>query len=154
MRIAAKIGSCNIIILIDSGSTHNFISERTSNLLQLPVVPTETFTVQVANGESLKCQGRFEKVPVDLQGIVFSLTLYSLPLTGLDVVLGIQWLELLGFVVYDWKRLTMEFLWENQPRRLIGIDRQDIREASLQELSRTTQPGQALFALCFQVAQT
>jgi len=91
---------------------------------------------------------------VDLQGIVFSLALYSLPLTGLDVVLGIQWLELLGSVVYDWKQLTMEFLWENQPRRLIGIDRQDIREASLQELSRTTRPGQALFALCFQVAQT
>jgi hypothetical protein len=91
---------------------------------------------------------------VDLQGIVFSLALYSLPLTGLDVVLGIQWLELLGSVVYDWKQLTMEFLWENQPRRLIGIDIQDIREASLQELSRMTQPGQALFALCFQVAQT
>jgi hypothetical protein len=118
------------------------------------VVPTETFTVQVANGESFKCRERFEEVSVDLQGIVFSLTLYSLPLTGLDVVLGIQWLEFLGSVVYDWKRMTMEFLWENQPRRLIGIDRQDIRETSLQELSRTTRSGQALFALCFQVAQT
>jgi hypothetical protein len=154
MQIAAKIGSCNVIILIDSGSTHNFISERTANLLRLPVVPTETFTVQVANGESFKCRERFEEVSVDLQGIVFSLTLYSLPLTGLDVVLGIQWLEFLGSVVYDWKRMTMEFLWENQPRRLIGIDRQDIRETSLQELSRTTRSGQALFALCFQVAQT
>jgi len=116
MRITAMIGSCNVIILIDSGSTHNFISERTANLLRLPVVPTETFTVHVVNGESLKCQGRFEEVPVDLQGIVFSLTLYSLPLIGLNVVLGIQWLELLGSVICDWKRLTMEFLWENQPR--------------------------------------
>jgi hypothetical protein len=48
----------------------------------------------------------------------------------------------------------MEFLWENQPRRLIGIDRQDIKEVPLQELSRTTRPGQTLFALYFQVAQT
>jgi hypothetical protein len=83
------IGSYNVIILIDSGSTHNFISERTVNLLRLLVVPTETFTVQVANDESLKCWGWFEEVLVDLQGIIFSLTLYSLPLTGLDVVLGI-----------------------------------------------------------------
>ena len=125
------IGSYNVIILIDSGSIHNFISERTANLLRLLVVPTETFTIQVANGESLKSRGRFEEVPVDLQGIVFSLTLYYLPLTGLDIVLGIQWLELLGFVICDWKRLTMKFLWENQPRRLTGIDRQDIKEASL-----------------------
>lgn len=66
IRIAAMIGSCNVIILIDSGSTYNFISERTTNQLLLPVVPTETFTVQVANGESLKCWGRFEEVPVDL----------------------------------------------------------------------------------------
>jgi hypothetical protein len=130
-RIAAMIGSCIVIILIDSGSSHNFISERTANLLRLPVVPTETFTIHVANGESLKCRGRFEEVPVDLQGIVFSLTLYSLPFIGLDVVLGIQWLELLGSMICDWKRLTMEFLWENQPRRLTGIDRQDIKEASL-----------------------
>lgn len=91
---------------------------------------------------------------MNLQGVVFSLTLYSLPLIGLDIVLGIQWLELLGSVMCDWKRLTMEFLWENKLRRLTGIGRQDIQETSLQELSKTIRPNQALFALCFQITQT
>jgi hypothetical protein len=36
-----------------------------------------------------------EHVLVLLQGIPFSLTLYSLLLIGLDVVLGIQWVKLL-----------------------------------------------------------
>jgi hypothetical protein len=63
------------------------------------VVPTASFTVRVANGKKLKCQGRFEEVGVDLQGTHFSLTLYSLPLTGLDLMLGIHWLEMLGSVV-------------------------------------------------------
>ncbi|KAL6315672.1 hypothetical protein AAG906_005760 [Vitis piasezkii] len=54
MRVAARIGDHDVIILIDSGSTHNFLSERLANLLRLPVIPTETFPVRVANGESLK----------------------------------------------------------------------------------------------------
>ncbi|KAA8519250.1 hypothetical protein F0562_013506 [Nyssa sinensis] len=41
---------------------------------------------EIANGEHLKYPGWFEKVPVDLQGILFSLTLYSLPLSSGDIV--------------------------------------------------------------------
>jgi hypothetical protein len=66
MRITARIGSSDVIALIDSGSTHNFISKRLANALRIPVVPTTSFTMRVANGEKLKCQGRFEEVGVDL----------------------------------------------------------------------------------------
>ncbi|KAJ0009874.1 hypothetical protein Pint_33368 [Pistacia integerrima] len=92
MRITAKIGTYEGIVLIDSGSTHNFISDKVAGLLRLPVVPTEPFN-----------------------GIPFSITFYSLPLTGLDLVLGVQWLEQLGLVVCDWKKMTMEFQWANKP---------------------------------------
>ena len=83
MRVSAKVGPHELIVLIDSGLTHNFINERIDELLQLPVVPTEPFNVKVANGDPLKCQGRFENVSVVLQGIPFTLTLYSLPLIGI-----------------------------------------------------------------------
>jgi hypothetical protein len=86
------------------------------------VIPTKTFTVQIANGKKLKCYGCFEEVWMDLQGTHFSLTLYSLPLTGLDLVLGIQWLEVLGFMVGNWKQVIMEFFWKNQIRRLQGVN--------------------------------
>lgn len=33
--------------------------------------------------------------------VVNTLTLYALPLTSLDLVLGVQWLEKLGAVVCD-----------------------------------------------------
>ena len=71
MRVDAKVGFFNAVVLIDSGSTHNFISTRMVDRLRLPVVPTETFTVRVANGAWLQCQGKFEKVQVLLQEIPF-----------------------------------------------------------------------------------
>ena len=55
MRVTAKMGPHEVMVLIDSGSTHNFISNRLANKLRLPVIPTETFLVRVANGERLKC---------------------------------------------------------------------------------------------------
>jgi hypothetical protein len=75
MRVTAKIGSNDIFTLIDSRSTHNFISKRMANLLRLPVVSTNAFTVRVANGENLKCQENFNEVQVDLQGSIFFLNI-------------------------------------------------------------------------------
>ncbi|KAA8539773.1 hypothetical protein F0562_026465 [Nyssa sinensis] len=66
MRITAKIGHHEVVVLIDNGSTHNFISEKIADKLHLPVIPTEPFTVKVANGRPLMCKGRFEHVPVIL----------------------------------------------------------------------------------------
>ena len=53
MRVKANIKSHELIVLIDSGSTHNFISERIANSLQLPVQFTKPFNIKIANGCSL-----------------------------------------------------------------------------------------------------
>lgn len=152
MRVAATVGSQHVMVLIDSGSTHNFLSERVARLLRLPVIPTKSFAVRVANGERLTCQGRFEEVQVNLQGITFSLILYSLPLAGLDMVLGIQWLEMLGSVVCNWKQLTMDFHWDNQARRLQGIN-QTIQATSLTSVAKEMRQGQMMFAIYLHTAE-
>ena len=53
MRVSAKMGHHELIVLIDSGSTHNFIIDWVVEILQLRVVPTEPFNVKVANGVQL-----------------------------------------------------------------------------------------------------
>lgn len=45
MRVSAKMGSHEVMVLIDSGSTHNFISNHLASTLRLPVIPTESFHV-------------------------------------------------------------------------------------------------------------
>lgn len=133
MRLTMNMSSHMVMMLIDSGSTHNFISDLLASTLNLPVKPTKPFIVRVANGQHLHCQIKFYKVPVNLQGTEFYLTLFSLSLSGLDLVLGIQWL---GSVVCIWKDLTMDFIWNNQARRLQGLGEQSIQEATLKKISK------------------
>lgn len=64
MRVLANIGSYEIMVLIDSESTHNFINTRLVNQLQLLITTTAAFSVRVANGEKLTCQGKFKKVQI------------------------------------------------------------------------------------------
>jgi predicted aspartyl protease len=42
-----------LTILIDSGSTHNFIQDRIATQLGLTLEPTQSFQVLVGNGEEL-----------------------------------------------------------------------------------------------------
>ncbi|RVW63028.1 Retrovirus-related Pol polyprotein from transposon 17.6 [Vitis vinifera] len=125
-----RLGQHEVVVLIDSGSTHNFISEKVADMLHLPVVPTKPFTVKVANGTPLKCQGRFEHVHVILQGV--------------------QWLEQLGIVVCNWKKLTMVFQWENQTHKLQGTNTQIIQVASLKVVSKELRQGSSMFAIYLQ----
>ena len=80
----------------------------------------------------------FENVKILIQNIHVSLTVYSLPITGLDMVLGIQWLETLGSVVCNWKDLTMGFEWENKKQRLQGINPHVMQSTSLNKSKETT----------------
>ena len=56
-----------------------------------------------------------------IQEAEFRVTFYALLLVGNDAVLSIQWLEILGLVVCDWRQLLMMFLWDNRVQILRGI---------------------------------
>ncbi|KAE8676551.1 hypothetical protein F3Y22_tig00111584pilonHSYRG00153 [Hibiscus syriacus] len=101
MRVKAIIGVHEVVTLIDSGSTHNFFCDRVAKTLHFPVKPTTPFTVRVANEEILSCKGKYDKLMVNLQGNEFHLDFFSMPLNGLDMMLGIQWLEILGSALLE-----------------------------------------------------
>ena len=55
MHITTRMGPHEVVVLVDSGSTHNFIGDCLEKMLRLPIVPTEAFYVRVANGGKLRC---------------------------------------------------------------------------------------------------
>ena len=58
------------------------------------------------------CKNLCPQVSLSLQGQLFIVDLYVLPIEGPNVVLGIQWLQLLGRVSHDNAAMTMEFNWD------------------------------------------
>ncbi|GAV73411.1 RVP_2 domain-containing protein, partial [Cephalotus follicularis] len=96
-------------VLIDNGSTHNFIQERIAQKLNMAVVPCKPFKVLVGNGEAISCSKQCKGIKLQLQDIDFVCDLYVLPLKGSDIVLGFEWLETLGPILTDYKKLSMKF---------------------------------------------
>jgi hypothetical protein len=91
------------MVLVDSGSTHNFIQNRVTKQLALQGSSTHEFQVLVGNGETLECSSLCQQVELRLGTHPFLVDLFVLPLIGVEVVLGVQWLKILGPVLTDYK---------------------------------------------------
>lgn len=77
------------LLLVDGGSTHNFIQQQLVTQLGLPCCTTHPLRVMVGNGQYLECQTICEATPLTIQGISFTIDLFVLPISGANVVLGV-----------------------------------------------------------------
>lgn len=99
-----------MVILVDGGSTHNFIQESLASQLGLPFRPTTQLRFMVGNGQYLQCYRVCEVVPIQIHNLIFLVDLHLLPLHGTNLVLGVQWLKSLGPVLMDYNALSMHFV--------------------------------------------
>ena len=108
-RLLGTVRRHPVVILVDGGSTHNFIQSRLARFLALSATPTPALRVMVGDGNTLECDTQSLQVPISIQDHTFTLDLFHLPLCGADLVLGVQWLKLLGPITTDYQQLTMTF---------------------------------------------
>ncbi|CAL1400787.1 unnamed protein product [Linum trigynum] len=121
LQFRAQVADVQAVLLVDSRSTHNFISEQKAEEKRLCIASIEPFLVGIANGEPMRCRGRCNDVQVVIQGEEFAVSLYILPIRGMDMVFGVQWLADLGPITCDWGALTMKFKWRDKEFSLQGI---------------------------------
>lgn len=94
-RVKGNVGGQSVVILIDSGSTHNFVDPMVARKDRMRVTRVDKVQVKVANEEVLASEGSCDKVKVSIQGRNFITDIYVLPLAGCDMVLGVYWLRIL-----------------------------------------------------------
>jgi predicted aspartyl protease len=83
-----------LIILFDSGASHDFISSTCAKKAMLSMVATEAPYVISTPGGLVDADQIVCKAPLELAGRVFSTNLTILKGRGLDVILGMSWMKL------------------------------------------------------------
>lgn len=121
MQVLGHINQTLINILVDSGSTHCFIDNSMAIALGLHVQRRDSLKVTVANGGHLQCSGFSPNVHIKLGDFGFSMDLFLIPLGEFGLVLGVNWLSLLGPISWDFKHMTMEFCVEGSTICLQGL---------------------------------
>ena len=96
-------------MLIDSGSTHNFIHYKLAKVLNCFVYPTPEFQVMIADGGTINCSRKFHNRNISMGVYVLNSPMISIPIGGVDVVLSVQWLQSLGRMVFNFQKIFMKF---------------------------------------------
>lgn len=120
IMMMGHINGEEVVVMIDPGATHNFISTTTVEKLLMSVTPSKAFGVSLGTGELVQGEEICQGVPLYLQGIEMVEDLFSLPLGNSDLILGIQWLEKLGTMTTNWKTQTPKFMLNGEAVTLMG----------------------------------
>ncbi|GMP36882.1 hypothetical protein CsSME_00008842 [Camellia sinensis var. sinensis] len=99
MRVGGKMCNHSITVLIDSGSTHNFLDPRAAWKATILIQSYPKFDVMVANRDWLLGEVSFVGVTLMVQGTLIKADFFLLTLGGCEVVLGAQWLRTLRPIV-------------------------------------------------------
>lgn len=87
MRLRGHLGRQLVVILIDSGSTHNFIDPTASKKAGISIHQNKAVEVMVANGDRLTGTGFCKEVSQLIQEIPIVTEFYLWKLEGCEIVL-------------------------------------------------------------------
>ena len=75
-----------------------------------------------ADGKAINFTGKYHNINLSMGGYVLKFPVIAIPMGGVDVVLGVQWLQSLGTISFNFQELFMKFFWEGKEFELMGIE--------------------------------
>ncbi|GJZ82610.1 hypothetical protein Tco_0647783, partial [Tanacetum coccineum] len=71
LQLLGTLSTGKVHILIDNGSTHNFVQPGVVERMKLPVKNTKLFKVYIGNVETLLCKNLCAQVTLEIQGRIY-----------------------------------------------------------------------------------
>jgi len=90
-----------VLVLINSGSTHNFIHQRVVEAIHFFVRAVSNFQVQIVDVGTMKCEGRCENIKLQMGDYHLKTHMFVINMGGCDIVLGVEWIRTLGPITMD-----------------------------------------------------
>ena len=88
-------------MLIDYGSTHNFVNCKLAKLLNCFIYPTLEFQVMIVNGGTINILGKCHSIKLIMEKYLLDSLIIAIQMSLVDVVLGVQWLQSLGIMTIN-----------------------------------------------------
>jgi len=121
LKIQGYIKNKKVTILIDLGSTHNFINYKLEKDLNCFVYPALEFQVMIASRGTINCSGKCHSIKLKMGKYFLNSPMISIQMGGDDVVLGVQWLQSLGTMEFYFQDIFMKFSLDGKEIDLRGI---------------------------------
>uniref|UniRef100_A0A8R7QQI8 Uncharacterized protein n=1 Tax=Triticum urartu TaxID=4572 RepID=A0A8R7QQI8_TRIUA len=120
IRLDCQLAGHKVIFLLDSGSSHSFISDRLAahvpGMQQLP----KQQSVRIAGGGQLQCTHVIPQCLWSASGHEFDCDFRVLPLKHYDGIVGMDWLSSLGTMQVNWLEKWLAFEYKGAPIFLQG----------------------------------
>ena len=142
--IEGKIKEKRVIVLIDSGNTDNFIHCKVAKELNLFLYPAPQCKVMVANKGTINLSRKCHNIKLSMGEYVLTSPIISIPMGGVDVVLGVHWLQSSGIIAFNFQEPFMKFSVEGKEFELRGIagkSRKIISSNNMTKLLKKEQRG-------------
>ena len=68
----------------------------------------------ITNGGAINCSRKYHTINLTMGEYVLNIIMISIPMVGDDVVLGVQWLQSLGTMDFNFQELFMKFSLEGK----------------------------------------
>ncbi|KAF3785416.1 hypothetical protein EJ110_NYTH27905 [Nymphaea thermarum] len=66
MKVVGKINNQKVIVLLDTGATHNFLNSRLAHLVEGKTTPQASFNVMVGTGAKQSCNDICKNVNLEM----------------------------------------------------------------------------------------
>jgi hypothetical protein len=101
LKLIGYIKHRKVIILVDSGRTHNFIHRCIAQENHCYIHAVNNFQIMIANGGSMKCGGCYENVHLEIGDYNLKFHMFAIVMGGCDIVLGAEWITTFGPILMD-----------------------------------------------------
>jgi len=120
MRFQGTVQNQEVLMLVDSGSSHTFISTELAERLKATPSTIAPLRVKVANGGVMDCGQELLNLEWWTQGVQFHTSFKLLPLGSYDIILGFDWLSAHSPMNVHWGNQTMNFQMGGRTVYLFG----------------------------------
>jgi hypothetical protein len=135
MQFSGFLADKKVLILVDSGSSHSFISSTLAATMAVMRKLAVPMLVRVADGGTITCDSELPQVEWSVQGHSFHSTFKVIPLGSFDIILGMDWLEAFSPMRVSWKDKWMSIPYGSGFRFLKGMASIDSDSSLLQLFS-------------------